>query len=74
MRSKSTELGVEIRQHNVIYMMMDDIKEEICLRMPLLDVEDVVGKALTLKEFTINVKSKKVPGIKLAVPNLTNDS
>lgn len=35
---------IEIRHFNVIYKMIDDLKEEITQRLPSVTVEDVLGK------------------------------
>jgi len=35
---------ISVRSHNVIYKLVDDLKKEISSRLPLKDVEDVLGK------------------------------
>ena len=35
--------GVEIRAHNVIYKMFDDLKEEMTERLPPKIEEDILG-------------------------------
>jgi translation initiation factor IF-2 len=36
--------SVSVRSHNVIYKLVDDLKKEISSRLPLRDVEEVLGK------------------------------
>lgn len=54
-------LGVSIREHNIIYKLIDDLKELIGERMPTEEVMDVVGRANVQQEFLINIKTKKIP-------------
>ncbi|XP_076659263.1 mitochondrial translation initiation factor 2 [Halictus rubicundus] len=51
---------VQIRNYNVIYKLVDDIKQEINNILPQVDVEEVLGEASVLQEFQINEKKKKV--------------
>jgi len=44
---------VQIRQHNVIYKMIDDIKLELSERLPKQQVEEVIGHANVLQVFSI---------------------
>lgn len=55
------QLKVQIKNHNVIYKLIDDIKDEINARLPTLDNEEVLGEAKVLQEFEINIGRKKVP-------------
>lgn len=50
----------KVKQFNVIYHLIDDLKREIESRMPEVEVHTVVGEATVLKAFIINEKSKKV--------------
>jgi translation initiation factor IF-2 len=50
---------VPVRPYNVIYHLIDDLKQEISLRLPPANVEDVLGRANVLQEFLINVGKKK---------------
>ena len=61
-RKKAEEIGVAIKEHNIIYKLVDDLKEELNEHMPMKDVEHVIGKASIKQEFLINVKNQKVPG------------
>ena len=51
---------VPVREFNVIYHLIDDIKTEISDRLPPADVEDVSGRATVLQEFLINEGKRKV--------------
>ena len=35
---------ISVRSHNVIYKLVDDLKKEISSKLPLKDVEDILGK------------------------------
>lgn len=34
---------ISIRPYNVIYKLIDDIKQEINKRLPMIDAEEVIG-------------------------------
>lgn len=38
--------NIAIKKHNVIYRMVDDIKDELSLRIPKRQEEEIVGKFL----------------------------
>lgn len=61
MRELAEATGVHIKEFNVIYKLIDDVKEEINKRLPAKEVEDVVGKANVLQQFMVNEGRKKVP-------------
>lgn len=52
--------GISVRRCNVIYKLIDDIKDEINLKLPLKDNEEIIGEASVLKPFVITVEKKKV--------------
>lgn len=52
--------GVAIREFNIIYRLIEDVKEEINARLPEVDVEDETGTANVLEIFKINDKRKKL--------------
>lgn len=58
--NKSTS-GVEMREFNIIYRLIENIQAEIDRRLPEIDVEDVIGEATVLQIFHINERNKKVP-------------
>ena len=39
----ATKQGIQVRHHNVIYKLIDDLKEEINKKLPPLEVEDTIG-------------------------------
>jgi translation initiation factor IF-2 len=39
---------VSIHSHNVIYKLVDDLKKEISSRLPLRNVEEVLGKKILM--------------------------
>ncbi|XP_051159075.1 translation initiation factor IF-2, mitochondrial [Leptopilina boulardi] len=51
---------VQVKTHNVIYKLVDDLKDEISKKLPLIEIEDSIGEAIVLKEFEINDKKKTV--------------
>ncbi|XP_033227277.1 translation initiation factor IF-2, mitochondrial isoform X1 [Belonocnema kinseyi] len=51
---------IEVRRHNVIYKLIDDLKDEISRTLPKLKVDEVIGEADVMKEFEINEGRKKV--------------
>lgn len=53
--------GVPLKHHNVIYKLIDDVKEEINKRLPPKEVEEVLGEASVLQQFDINEGKKKIP-------------
>ncbi|XP_018333347.1 translation initiation factor IF-2, mitochondrial isoform X2 [Agrilus planipennis] len=53
-------VGVPVKKHNVIYKLIDDVKEEINSRLPPKEVEEILGEATALQQFFINEKRKKV--------------
>ena len=52
--------GVPIREYQVIYALMDDLKEEINQKLPEVDEEIVLGKAMVAQEFMVNDKKATV--------------
>lgn len=55
------EGNVEIRDYNVIYHLIDDMKKELGKRLPLVDSEEIQGEAMVLQEFLVNDGKKKIP-------------
>ncbi|XP_078041067.1 mitochondrial translation initiation factor 2 [Augochlora pura] len=54
------KMGIQIRNYNVIYKLVDNVKEEINNKLPAIDVEKKLGEANVLQQFQINDKRKKV--------------
>lgn len=60
-RTMAKTSNVAVKQFNIIYRLVDDIKEEINLRLPMLDQEQLLGEANVLQEFIINDGKHKIP-------------
>lgn len=41
---KSRSARIDIRQHNIIYKMIDDLREELFKRLPPLKEENIIGE------------------------------
>lgn len=52
--------GVPLRLHNVIYKMIDELKDELSAKLPPLVSENVLGEATVLAMFDVSVGKKKV--------------
>lgn len=53
--------GIALKRHNVIYKLIDDVKEEINKRLPPKEVEEILGEASVLQQFDINEGRRKIP-------------
>ncbi|KAK7874382.1 hypothetical protein R5R35_007843 [Gryllus longicercus] len=52
---------VKVKHHNVIYKLVDDLKEEISSHLPEKEVEEILGEANVLQQFEVNEGRHKVP-------------
>ncbi|XP_051238634.1 translation initiation factor IF-2, mitochondrial isoform X2 [Dicentrarchus labrax] len=52
---------VPLRLHNIIYKLVDELKEELSAKLPLLVSENIIGEATVLAIFEVSVGKKKVP-------------
>lgn len=52
---------VSIRVCNIIYRLIDDLKEEISGKLPPIEIEDILGEANVLQQFFITEGRKEVP-------------
>lgn len=50
---------VVMREFNVIYRLIEDLKKELNSRLPEIDVEEKLGEAQVMQIFKINEKNKK---------------
>ncbi|XP_043214904.1 translation initiation factor IF-2, mitochondrial-like isoform X1 [Amphibalanus amphitrite] len=50
-----------IRLVNVIYRLVDDVRQELNKLMPLKEVDEVIGEANVLQEFVVTEKKHKIP-------------
>lgn len=55
--------GIVIKEFDIIYKLIDDVKEEINKRLPDVAVEDIVGEAEVLQLFHIGEDSNKKPPV-----------
>ncbi|GBP22863.1 Translation initiation factor IF-2, mitochondrial [Eumeta japonica] len=53
--------GLLVKKHNVIYKLVSDVKEEINIRIPKKQEEEVIGEANALQQFMVSEGRKKVP-------------
>ncbi|CAH0551761.1 unnamed protein product [Brassicogethes aeneus] len=61
LKTMAEDLKVDIRHFNVIYKLIDDVRNEINGRLPTKEVEEILGEATVLQQFEINQGKKKVP-------------
>ena len=52
-RKQASMSGVAIKEFNIIYKLVDDLREELSQKMPPVDVDYQVGKGTVLDEFLI---------------------
>jgi translation initiation factor IF-2 len=57
------ETGVQIMDHNVIYHLVEEVKEKLAAALPPLVIKKVVGEAEVLQVFPINIKGRKFKNI-----------
>jgi translation initiation factor IF-2 len=57
------EAGVNIMDHNVIYHLVEEVREKLAAALPPLVIKKVVGEAEVLQVFPINVKGRKYKNI-----------
>lgn len=52
---------VPVREYDIIYRLIDDLKEELSVKLAPVEVEETVGRGDVLQEFLINDGRKRVP-------------
>ncbi|XP_072163977.1 translation initiation factor IF-2, mitochondrial-like [Diadema setosum] len=52
--------GIPLKLHDVIYRLVDDLREDLNSRLPMLDQEVVLGEATVLQPFDISMGRRKV--------------
>ncbi|KAL1513124.1 hypothetical protein ABEB36_002584 [Hypothenemus hampei] len=70
------EEEIDIRQHNVIYKLIDDFREEVNKRLPQKEIEEILGEAEVLQQFEVGKGRKLVPvaGCRCLKGNLKRDA
>nr|XP_021136107.1 translation initiation factor IF-2, mitochondrial isoform X2 [Columba livia] len=53
--------GIKIKLHNVIYKLIEDLKEELNSKLPPAVVENTIGEASVLDIFSVTVGKTKIP-------------
>ncbi|OAD60395.1 Translation initiation factor IF-2, mitochondrial [Eufriesea mexicana] len=57
---EASKKGLSLRFYNVIYKLIDNIKEEIFEVLPQVDIKEITGEAKVLQVFSIKDKRMKV--------------
>jgi len=52
---------VAVREHNIIYRLFEDLRQEMEKRLPPTEVEEVIGEANVLQEFIVTEGRNKWP-------------
>ncbi|XP_055365817.1 translation initiation factor IF-2, mitochondrial isoform X2 [Betta splendens] len=60
-RQLASKRGVPLRLHNIIYKLIDELKDELSSKLPPLVSERVVGEATVLAMFEVTVGKKMIP-------------
>ncbi|KAM3958857.1 mitochondrial translation initiation factor 2 [Aphomia sociella] len=53
--------NIPVKKYNIIYKLVDDVKEEISVRIPKRQEEEIVGEANVLQLFQVTEGKRKVP-------------
>ncbi|XP_006616504.1 translation initiation factor IF-2, mitochondrial [Apis dorsata] len=59
-KDEANKRDISLRFYNIVYKLIDNIKEEIYNILPEVDVEEILGEAKVLQTFIIKDKNKKV--------------
>ncbi|XP_066262644.1 translation initiation factor IF-2, mitochondrial [Euwallacea similis] len=61
LKSMVVQDGIDIREHNVIYRLIEDFKKEVNTRLPKKEIEEILGEAEVLQQFEISKGRKLLP-------------
>ncbi|XP_075996718.1 translation initiation factor IF-2, mitochondrial [Genypterus blacodes] len=53
--------GVPLKLHNVVYKLIDELKDELSAKLPPISRENIIGEASVVAMFDVTVGKKKVP-------------
>ncbi|XP_026273627.1 translation initiation factor IF-2, mitochondrial isoform X1 [Frankliniella occidentalis] len=73
LKNEARKKGVSVRQMNVIYHLVDDIKKELAVKMPVEEEEQITGEADVIQQFDVTEKRKKfvVAGLRVTKGELS---
>uniref|UniRef100_A0A669Q7Y2 Translation initiation factor IF-2, mitochondrial n=1 Tax=Phasianus colchicus TaxID=9054 RepID=A0A669Q7Y2_PHACC len=59
-KKMAAKKGIKIKLHNIIYKLIEDLKDELSSRLPPSVVENTIGEASVLDIFSVTVGKNKV--------------
>ncbi|XP_045537975.1 translation initiation factor IF-2, mitochondrial [Papilio machaon] len=59
--AEARRCAVTVISHNVIYRLVDDIKQQISSRIPKRQEEEIIGEASVLQQFVVSEGKRRVP-------------
>lgn len=74
-QSFAKQLDISVKQHKIIYKLLEDIKDELSNRLPQIEQETVTGEAAVLKVFHLTgMRKAVVAGCRVKGGSLVRDS